>query len=103
MWPKNTQYPGLKDPEPWIPINPTWSETQDIDDDWLVPVLRNITDKLTMLRNVISENFVGHIQTAVDIDRTLVNDWLNSTLSNEAYPSRDTLLTANKLWRKYNK
>ena len=36
-------------------------------------------------------------------DYNIVNEWLNDTLQNETYPSKAILLTANKLWRKYNR
>ena len=75
--------------------------------DWLAPKLRNITDKLTKLRKAIVTNNhddIGYMDdNKANTDYSMVNDWLNNTLSNEIYPSKATLLTANKLWKKYNK
>ena len=74
-------------------------------DDFLSPDLRNIIDKLTKLRNLISENTTDDIgysdYTEADVDWKLVNGWLNNTLTEEIYPSKQTLILANKLWKKY--
>lgn len=91
------------DSRPWAHRN--WIDMQDSLDDWLKPNLRNITDKLTTLRNLISEkgtDDTGYSDyTEADADWKMVNDWLNNTLTKEIYPSKQTLILANKLWKKY--
>ena len=83
-------------------------DTLEIKKDWLVPLLRNITDKLTKLRNAISDNNhddIGYMEdNKANTDWEMVNDWLNNVLINlyGTYPSKETLLVANKLWKKYN-
>ena len=82
--------------------------------DWLSPELRNVTDKFNILRRTIGENHpdeIGYMEDGVwktnlneaNSDYNIVNEWLNDTLQNETYPSKAILLTANKLWRKYNR
>ncbi len=79
-------------------------------DDFLSPELRNVTNKLTKLRNLIGdENFkaidgVRSRDKEADAHWEMVNDWLNNVLINlyGTYPSKETLLVANKLWKKYN-
>jgi hypothetical protein len=79
-------------------------------DDFLSPELRNVTNKLTKLRNLIGdENFkaidgVRSRDKEADAHWEMVNDWLNNALINlyGTYPSKETLLVANKLWKKYN-
>jgi|TARA_Y100000296_G_scaffold14479_1_gene16964 hypothetical protein len=84
-------------------MSKTWRHK---DPDWLVPELRNITDKLTMLRNTISENNhddIGYMEdNEPNMDWGLVNDWINDVFLHEIQPARGTLELANKLWRKYN-
>ena len=79
---------------------------ETLDPDWLVPELRNITDKLTMLRNAISESNcedIGYMEdNEPNMDWGLVNDWVNDVFLHEIQPARGTLELANKLWRKYN-
>jgi hypothetical protein len=114
MWPKTThEGSGLTDKQPvqdyvvggWK--HRDWIDMQNSLDDWLEPILRNITNKLTLLRNLISEkgtDDIGYSEyTKADVDWEMVNDWLNNTLSHEIYPSKQTLTKANKLWREYNK
>ena len=105
MWPENKQYTGLKGGDtspPWQ--HRDWVDMQESFDDWLIPKLRNITNKLTTLRNVISDNtdIFNQKKLREDRDLEMVNDWLNNTLSHEIYPSKQTLIKANKLWREYN-
>tara|TARA_B100000959_G_C14895781_1_gene588706 strand:+ start:595 stop:975 length:381 start_codon:yes stop_codon:yes gene_type:complete len=77
-------------------------------DDFLSPELRNVTNKLTKLRNLIGdENFkaidgVRSRDKEADAHWEMINDWLNNALIKETYPSKETLLVANKLWKKYN-
>jgi len=78
-------------------------------DDFLSPELRNVTVKLTKLRNVISETSKPMsvekkcmVDEEFNVDWSMVNDWINNTVIKEIYPSKETLLIANKLWIKYN-
>ena len=110
MWPENKQYTELKGGDtspPWQ--HRDWIDMQDtleIKKDWLVPLLRNITDKLTKLRNAISDNNhddIGYMEdNKANADWEMVNDWLNNTYNTEIYPSKQTLIKANKLWKEYN-
>ena len=74
-------------------------------DDWLSPKLRNVTDKLTTLRHAITDNNtigIGYIEDdEPNTDWGMVNDWLNHILSKEEYPTKEQLILANKLWKKY--
>ena len=79
-------------------------------DDFLSPELRNVTDKLTKLRNVISETSKpmsvakkSMVDEEFNVDWSMVNDWINNAVIKEIYPSKETLLIANKLWIKYNR
>ena len=105
-----------KDSRPWA--HRDWVDMQDTlvnqdfreGDDFLSPELRNVTDKLTKLRNVISEtskpmSVAKKLMTDEKFksDWGMVNDWVNNALIKEIYPSKETLHKANKLWIKYNR
>ena len=78
---------------------------ETLDPDWLVTELRNITDKLTMLRNAISESNcedIGYMEdNEPNNDYGIVNTWIDDILKEKIYPSKGTLILANKLWKKY--
>jgi hypothetical protein len=71
----------------------TYKEFKIENEDWLSPELRNVTDKLTTLRNAIRDQDTRYWE--------MVNNWLNDILFNEEYPPKEQLILANELWRKY--
>ena len=64
--------------------------------------LKAIIDKLNILKNVITENFIGYNEKIVEEDHSLVLVWINAVLKYEHYPFKEQLKEANHLWRKYS-
>ena len=66
-------------------------------------ILKNINNKLTKLLNAIgpSDDICYMEDNDPNNDYGIVNTWIDDILKEKIYPSKGTLILANKLWKKY--
>jgi len=66
-------------------------------------ILKNINNKLTKLLNAIGpSDDIGYMEdNEPNNDYGIVNTWIDDILKEKIYPSKGTLILANKLWKKY--
>ena len=66
-------------------------------------ILKNTVKKLTTLLSIIGPaDDIGYLEdNEANNDYGMVNNWIKNIEDKKIYPSKDTLILANKLWKKY--